>query len=422
MSEPYDVIVVGGGTAGVVAAVQAARAEARTLLIEKNGLLGGTVTAGGVSAPGRFHGRGRQLVAGIGWELVTRCLDEAGDELPDCTTDASSMGPHIRLNAPLYAALCDEMCVEAGVELWLHVMCAGVRHDAEAGLWRLEACTKTGPAEVATRTLIDCTGDANVVTLAGLEVIRPEQVQPGTLTCRLSGYDPASLDYDALDAAFAAEVAAGRLVHGDGGWNAERPGVRKLLEGRGHNANHIIGVNAADSTGRTAMELAGRRSLLRVYRWLRTQPGLENLRIDWIAPECGVRETVVIAGAKTITERDYVTGRVWDDSLCYAMYPVDLHIAAGRGIHAYPPEEGKVPTVPRGALLPAGSRNLLVAGRCVSSDRLANSGLRVEASCMAMGQAAGAIAALAAQRGADVGDVEIDAVRALLTAHGAVVP
>jgi hypothetical protein len=330
------------------------------------------------------------------------------------------MGPQIRINVPLYAALCDEMCLDAGVALWLHTMPAAVgRAD---GLWRPSVCTKTGLCEVQGKTLIDCTGDANVVTLAGFEVVRPETVQPGTLSCRLSGYDANALDYDALDAAFAAEVAAGRLAHGDGGWNAEAPQVRRFLRTRGDNANHILGIRAEDSAGRTAMELAGRRALLRVYRWLRTQPGLENLRIDWVAPEAGVRETVVIAGETTITERDYIAGRVWDDSLCYAMYGIDMHTDDGAGVHGWPPEEGKVPTVPRGALLPVGSENLLVAGRCVSSDRVANSALRVEGSCLAMGQAAGAVAALAARNDIAVGAVPMADIRDLLTEHGAVVP
>jgi hypothetical protein len=421
MSDTYDVAVVGGGTAGVIAAVQAARAGARTLLVEKNGLLGGTVTAAGICFPGLFHAWGRQVVAGIGWELVRRCVEEAGDKLPDFDrSHAPSPNAQVWINPAIYAALCDELVAEAGVSLWLHAMpAAAARED---GAWRLSVCTKTGLSDVTARVLIDCTGDANVVTLAGLQVVRPHTVQPGTLVCSLSGYDPDALDYDALDAAFRREVSAGRLKATDGGWNVDEPSVARLLRGRGHNANHVVAANAGDTPGRTAIELEGRRAVMRLYRWLRTQPGLDRLRIDWIAPECGVRETAVIAGEKTVTEADYVSGRAWDDSLCYAFYPVDLHITEGRGIHGYPPQEGKVPTVPLGALLPAGSEDLLVAGRCVSSDRLANSGLRVEASCMAMGQAAGAAAAVAARTKSAVSSVPLDDVRALLREHGAIVP
>ena len=112
---------------------------------------------------------------------------------------------------------------------------------------------------------------------------------------------------------------------------------------------------------------------------MRKQPGLEKLRVESIASECGVRETATIVGKKTVTVEDYVSGVVWADAVCYAFYPIDVHQAEQSGLDCRPLREGVVPTIPRGALLPAGSRNFLVAGRCLSSDRLANSALRVQA-------------------------------------------
>jgi hypothetical protein len=142
-----------------------------------------------------------------------------------------------------------------------------------------------------------------------------------------------------------------------------------------------------------------------------------------MAPQCGIRETAVIDGEATITVDDYVTGRNWDDSLCYAFYQLDLHRRdKASGLMGHPLESGVVPTVPRRALIPRGSRRLLVAGRCVSSDRLANSALRVQASCMAMGQVGGAIAALAAQHQQLPLEIDIASIKNLLSAHGAIVP
>ena len=114
-----------------------------------------------------------------------------------------------------------------------------------------------------------------------------------------------------------------------------------------------------------------------------------------MAPECGIRETVTIQGEATITHEDYVSGRLWQDAVCYSFYPIDLHYARGGGIDTRPLQPGTVPTVPRGALVPRGSRRLLAAGRCLSSDREANSALRVQATCMACGQAAAVLAAQA---------------------------
>jgi len=418
VSHHYDVIVLGGGTAGVVAAIQAGRAGAKTLLVEKTGMLGGTTTTGGVNFPGLFHAWGKQVIAGIGWELVTRAVAEADGALPDFT-DYS--GHHsrlqIRVNPFIYAALCDEAATKAGVEILFHTMAAGL-----APGWRVTLCTKTGLQEVTGTVVVDATGDANAVTLAGFPLNISEELQPATLSCRASGYDPATLDYDAIDRAYAAEVQAGRLEITDGSWNTQVASCRQWLQARGANASHIHHINARDSAGKSRLELEARASLLRLYRFLRTQPGLENLVIESVAPECGVRETATIKGKKMITADDYRTGRVWEDSVCYAFYPIDLHRSTGDGLGKEPLAEGVVPTVPRGALLPAGSRNLIVAGRCVSSDRLANSGLRVQASCMAMGQAAGALAALSAQSGCDPEALPMEKVRALLRRHGAIVP
>ena len=138
--------------------------------------------------------------------------------------------------------------------------------------------------------------------------------------------------------------------------------------------------------------------------------------------DVGVRETATIQGKCAVTVEDYTSGRIWDDAVCYSFYPVDLHRSSGGGLQCEPLVEGVVPTIPRGALLPADSSNFLVAGRCIASDRLANSALRVQATCMATGQAAGAIAALSASTGVDPDELPIADVHQLLREHSAIVP
>lgn len=424
LKKQYDVVVVGGGTAGVIAAIQAGRAGAKTLLIEKTGMLGGTVTTGGVNFPGLFHAWGRQVIAGIGWELVTRCVEESGGTLPDFTDyDRHHHSVlQVRVNSFLYAAHCDEMLVEAGVDIRFHSMLAGLQQLGEDEGWRLILASKSGLDDLLAAVVIDATGDANAASIAGVRLNIPEETQPATLSCKASGYDCEDLDINAINQAMAAEVEAGRMSITDAGWNTVKPNVGQWLRSGGANASHVHHINARDSEGKTQLELEARKGLLRLYRFLRTQPGLENIVIDYVSPECGVRETATIVGKATVTADDYRSGRVWDDSVCYAFYPIDLHRSTGDGLGKEPLAEGVVPTVPRGALLPAGSRNLLVAGRCISSDRLANSALRVEATCMATGQAAGAMAALSARTGVDPEELPMADVRALLREHGAIVP
>jgi hypothetical protein len=152
----------------------------------------------------------------------------------------------------------------------------------------------------------------------------------------------------------------------------------------------------------------------------RLQLGGKGARLLHMQQEVAVRESYRILGETVITREDYTSGRQYEDAVCNAFYPVDLHTR--HGVRPKPLANGVVPTVPLRALVPKGSRNILAAGRSVSSDRPANSGLRVQASCMAMGQAAGVAATLAAQRRTTPLDVPFDEIRRVLRDHGAIVP
>ena len=413
----FDVAVVGGGTAGIIAAVQAGRAGARALLIEPQGMLGGTITVAGINGISSFFAWERQVIAGIGWELVSRTYREMDVPMPtpaQCNPKSGALGTPV--DRALFAALADEAVVEAGVTLLLHAMLAGLRRERDA--WLLSVCTKTGLQTMRAATIVDCTGDANAATLAGYPTERGEELQPGTLAFTLGGYDVNTLDLNAIQAAFEREIAAGTILASDPGWH--HGDFRIMLHAHGGNCAHVCGIDGTSSEGRTAAELEGRRVMLRVYRFARRQPGLERLTISSCPVECGIRETVRIQGKKTITVADYESGRVWDDSVCYAHYPIDIHRPVdtvwrptARGVH---------PTIPLGALLPRGSTHLVVACRSVASDREAHSALRVIAPCMAMGQAAGAAAALAARQGCAIDAVPIAELRALLETHGAIVP
>lgn len=419
MNAQYDVIVVGGGTAGVVAAIQAARAGASTLLIEKNGILGGTITVGGINAPAHFFAWGKQVIGGIGWELMRQTLEETGQPVPTPEFTRDNPTPrHLTMDRAIFAALCDRAVLDAGVDLLFHAMLAAA--EFAHGEWSASVCTKTGLQKTGAKVLIDATGDANVVSLAGFELVRPEIVQPATLQMYCSGYDPQKLDYERLKAASVEAIAAGELKTTDIAWYDEGP--EPFLRRHGSNANHLRAPGAETSEGKTAAEVEARQAVLRMCRFFSKQPGLENFRVDWICPEVGIRETVTIRGKETVTVEDYEAGRMYEDAVCYAFYPVDEHLNDGKGINYRPLAPGVVPTIPRGAMLPAGSRYLIVAGRCIASDREANAGLRVEAPCMAMGQAAGVMAALSARTGIDPECLPLEEIDALLGKHGAVVP
>lgn len=422
MAQMFDVVIVGGGTAGVVAALQAAREGCRTLLVERNGQPGGTMSSALIAYPGLFFAWKKQIIAGIGWELVTGCAELAGTELPHFE-EQIGMKNHpryqVRLNPFLYAAFCDEKMSDAGVRRLYHTMVLGI--ERKEGVWQLDLCSIDGVHAVSARVVIDCTGDASVAGLAGFERNFPEQIQPCTYSCRVSGYDPEQLNYTALAAAADAAVREGKLRYTDIGWNNEGFS-EQFVRNFGDNANHLSCTLPSGSEGRSDLEVEARASLLRAYRFLRSCPGLENLKLDFAAAECGVRESATIVGEHQITGEEYRSGFRFPDAVCFAFYPVDLHELTPQGVIPKPLEQGVTPTIPLRALIPRKSRDFLVAGRCLSSDRAANCALRVQAASMASAQAAGAAAVLAVRSGGTPGGVALNALKRLLQQHCAIVP
>ena len=374
VTNEVDVLVVGGGTAGHVAAIQAGRARAKTLIVERNSQLGGTTTTGGVAFPGLFDASGKQVIAGIGWELVKESVELDGGQLPNfARVPQRHWQNQVYTNQFLYAILAEEKCAEAGVEIAYYEFPQAVTKTDDG--WQVDCVGFGTNRRVLCKQIIDCTGGAEVVGLLGFPRLREEERQPGSYLFMLG--------------------------------KEHEPGRNQI---------HRLYVHGADSTNsRTAAEanLTGRKTILARVR-------KEKKRLMHLQPETGFRETYRIQGETLITVNDYTSGRVFDDAISYAFYPVDLHTKTG--VRPKPLKPGKVPTIPLSALIPQGSRNIIVAGRCVSSDRLANSGLRVQASCMGMGQAAGVVATLAAKSGTTPLEVPLTEIHALLRDHGQIIP
>ena len=412
-----DVLVVGGGTAGTIAAIQAARAGARTMIIEMCSQLGGTTTIGGVARPGLFHAWEKQIIAGIGWELVTKAVELDSGIMPDFSVPPARHPQHqVDINGQLYAALAEEACLEAGVTICYYEMPQAVEQTTDG--WLVKTIGKGMSRKIACRQLIDCSGGADVVGMIGLPRLREATTQPGTLIFSFGGYDKNKLDADLIRQRYREALANGQLHEGD--YCHANSHFVNFLRGGGFNAQHIFGADSSTSATKTQANIAGRTSVLRLLRFIRSLPGCRNARLLKMQQETAVRETYRIVGEVQITHEDFLGGRRFDDAVSYSFYPIDLHDK--HGVTPKPLKRGTVPTVPLGALVPAASRNLMIAGRSISSDRLANSALRVQASCMGMGQAAGAAAALAAKQKTTPMNVPLEDLRGLLREHGAIVP
>jgi hypothetical protein len=321
-----------------------------------------------------FDAWGKQIIAGIGWELVKESVELDGGSLPDFSkVPQRHYQNQVFTNQFLYAILAEEKCEQAGVQIAYYEFPQTVTKTTDG--WQVDCLGFGTRRRVNCKQIIDCTGGAEVIGLLGLPRLREEERQPGSYLYMMG--------------------------------KAHEPGRNQI---------HRLYVHGADSTNSrtvTQANLTGRKSILAAVREKRQ-------RLMHLQPETGFRESYRIEGETLITVNDYRSGRKFEDAICYAFYPVDLHTK--NGVKPEPLKRGVVPTVPLRALIPKGSRNLMVAGRCVSSDRLANSGLRVQATCMGMGQAAGAAAVLAANAGTTPLEVPLTRIHELLRKHGAIIP
>ena len=404
-----DVTVIGGGTAGVFAAIAAAKTGAKTVLIEKNSILGGTMTVANVNFPGLFFAWGNKIIDGPCWQAIERTVALGGAKIPEITYKPERHWyEQIRLNRFIFTTVLFQMCEEANVQVRCNTMLSDAA-EYEDGV-KLILTEKSGLFEIDSKTAIDATGDANLVQILGMPTQKSEVLQPATLQNHISGYVDDCYDLEEIKekhrvADLPKHIACSNLYN--------------FLYSHTISA-HAPCTDADTSIGKTNLEKNSRQDILKIYRFLRTIKGLENLQIDFAADETGIRETNRVCGKTVISAEDYINGRFYPDSICYAFYPIDLHVMEGirKTYHA----DGVVSKVPYSALIPKNSKRILCAGRCISSDTNANSAVRVEATCMATGQAAGCAAALAIREKVSVDEVDYPALCTALKEMGHIIP
>lgn len=381
--EHYDIIVCGAGSAGFCAAVAAARNGRKTALVEKYNTPGGILTVLGNNSIDQFNNpflkERKMVIAGIGWEFVLRLHREGYARIPDMNAPRRNHEQYgVKVNPVAAAKIMDDMLTESGVTLFYGQSVV----DAEVHGERIESIlisTKAGLKRLRADLFIDCTGDGDLAAFAGASFLAGDGsgvFQPGTLR-----YYPA---VDATDKI---------LNHGD-------------------NRNHVP-INTTDSDSITRSEIAARQLIFRQMQ--------EGLPVMAIAPAVAPREGRRIAGLSTMNAEDYCSGRVFEDSVCHSYWFVDIH-REGQAAYIQYITHDRTPTIRLSSMISRDFSNLMMAGRCVSSDRETNSALRVKASCMAMGEAAGTAAAIAVSRNIPVCQISLDLLKATLDKNGAIIP
>jgi len=423
-----DVLVCGGGVAGTMAAVAAARHGADVILVERYGFLGGNATAGAVSQFNSWQtGNGRTVVAGQAAEVVTR-LSRLGAARPHETFVMSNghTMDRVEYQPEVLKLVLDEMVGEAGVRPLLHASLLDVACEGRQ-IERVRLLTKGGIVEVSPKVLIDCSGDIDALSRAGarfLELGAGEALQPATMMFRFG-----PIDFARFGAIAQPEMARLAQLGFEQGLLA-RAALHCARDPFSRDAWFNISRLAVDATDPLALgaaEIEGRRQAWSAARYLKQAvPGCAEGQLIAFGTQVGVRETRRIEGDHVLTAEELLQPVQFDDAVAAGAYPIDIHPAAGSGLtyktfgddHAY--------QIPYRSLIPTALDNALTAGRGVSATHEALAAIRVMTISMAVGQAAGTAAALASppregrnDRRADVRSVPTGELRRLLERDGA---
>lgn len=416
-SYQYDVVVVGGGTAGVAAAVGAAKVGARTLLVERNAYLGGEATNSGVNCFCGFYTCGPgpvRVVRGVG-ELVLDELRELGPTV-DEVTSASGNRDIIFQPEYLKCAL-DNLLEKEYVDYFLHTVVIGAE-TASGKIQSIQCADDEGIFTVSAKAFVDASGDANLCRLSGAKLIWGNDgghPQAATLTFRLSGV-PADVDLSpaAVERAVVKAKAAGiRNLTREKGFilRMEKSGIAHVL------LPSIIpeGLSAAEMT---RMERETRKQVLGYIEAMRTyMPGMEHCELAVIGPSIGFRETRKLVGKETITADDVISGRKRADSVARGGWKPEIHRDVNKMATYMEVKTGSYFDIPLGALQSENVENLFGAGRMISADEAAFAAVRVMGTCFATGHAAGVGAVCLAVDGS----VEIGRVKEKLKQQNALV-
>ncbi len=420
IAETVDVLVAGGGTAGHVAAIQAARAGAVTSVIESDSMLGGTMTYGGVYMPNHFYSTREPVVLGIAWELYTRSKKIEGLPIPDWKKrrPVETPGYYSYINVPVYAAVAEQAAVDAGVLIHYHEFISDVRQDGD--FWEVTSMGRGLCRTTRAREIIDCTGDADVVRSLGMPFIRDDRRQPGAYEYKIKNIEHEQIWEQEVQVLYEEAMADGTIQKGDFAYPNMLP-FKNFLDHGGHNGTHVYESDTSDADGQTRANLEGRKRMLRMYKFLtRSVPGCERAQIAYMAGRALGRDTFRTLGEYTVTKEDFLRATRFEDSICNAFNYIDMHSKETGCEVSFLENPDLLPKVPFRALIPKGSARILVAGRIVSSEKVAFAGIRAQCTCMAMGQAMGAAAALAAKRRVPSRQIPASDILGLTIEHGAV--
>jgi hypothetical protein len=444
-----DVVVIGAGSSGLMAATAAARNGADVLLVDRYGFIGGTATIIHSFLSFRDE-QGEAVIGGLPEEFMNKVQTlggSIGHQRDPILTSATPTDVEIFK----YAAM--EMALGSGVRLLLHSWFESAQ-TVDGVIESITVFNKSGHQTLRAKCFIDCSGDGDVAAAAGAPVESGDSdgtSQPMTMTFRMAGFDhtrfvsylaehpdelnigdewPAQLTLDYLKNEKRFTFFAGfekliKRVYEETGYKLPRNRLHfYCLPRDGYvqiNTSRVLGKDATDAIQLTEAEIEGRRQVWEISQFVRKYvAGFEDAYVIDTPMQIGIRESRRIMGEYVLTRKDVLESTNFPDAVGQGIYPLDIHHPQGLGSTIIKPN---VPyKLPYRILTPRNLENCLVAGRCVSATHEALGAIRVIANCMMMGQAAGTAAAIAARsnRPGRVKEIRIEELQSKLVEAGAI--
>lgn len=459
LNKQYDVVVMGGGMSGVFAAIAAARNGAKTLIMDQNGYFGGSLTANGVGPMMTFFAGEKQVIKGLGEEMVQR-LQQKGyspGHVLDSTNYISYVTP---FSAEGLKIVFDEMISEAGAEVLFHTYLIGVEKEDEQ-ITHIVVANKDGVSKVSSKVFIDATGDADLAVMSDVPFQLGRETdnaaQPMTMNLKVYNVDTQALRQEVLDHPEKfprlnrdLDVMKNTEILSFVGFDDEFAKAKK--EGRINipredilffetntsgefimNTSRIINENGASAEGLTHAEMIGRKQCEELYHFLVDSiPGFENAKVAYTGPNVGVRGSRQIKGVYTLTNKDVLNNKKFASTIAHSGYPIDIHNPEGEGtvsVHSSQSEEVKHEEfdksvfdnyyrIPYEIMITNEIDNLIVTGRCVSASFEAQAAIRTTPTMTAIGQAAGTAAAQAVSSEENVRSINIKELQHTLIKQG----
>ncbi|MEM1486345.1 FAD-dependent oxidoreductase [Oscillospiraceae bacterium PP1C4] len=439
----YDVAVIGGGPAGVVAAIASARSGAKTILVEQNGYLGGMLTMAGTGPMMTFHAGEKQVIFGIANEIVER-LKSQGFSIGHMKDAVGYCGSTTPFDAEGLKLTLETMAREAGVTLLYHTVFVDCMTENKK-VKSARLFSKGGFMELEADVFIDASADADLATNAGITSVYGREsdnlAQPMTMNCRVYGVDrdklvdyissnpedmyehtPADLkEYPRYGILGAYSLIKKGKAAGD--FSVDRDIVLCFeTNNKGEfiiNMTRVIKRSAVDPFGLTEAEVEGRQQAHETVRFLKKYiPGFENCTMMSTGPHIGIRESRKIDGVYKLTGNDLVNNAMFEDAIAMGGYPIDIHSPDGASMCHKFLKKNTWYSIPYRCLITKEIDNLLVTGRCISATHEACAAVRVTPILMAISQGAGTAAAQAVADKTQVNQLDVARLRETLIKDG----